>query len=88
MSNCPALPDYRGTLFIGADRPGVIAALRHGVTTKIPPVADALDFTQRDINEALNRGFIRRSHQRPWDKAWLFELTPAGRAVVAVQESL
>ncbi len=82
-SNPPTLPDYAGTTFYPHKRPGVMAALFHGHAhkAKLTPVADNPAWTQRDINEMMQRGWVKRSRQRGIDKAWWFELTTEGRNV-------
>ncbi len=78
----PSLPDYRDTPLNLNQRPGIAAALQHGLDIGIlPPVEDNPAWTQRDINEMVNRGLAQRFQQRPQDKAWRYVLTPAGVAL-------
>jgi len=81
----PNLPTYTDTPFISANRPGVVAALKHGVTATLPPTVDGTPYKQRDLNEMVSRGWVTRLRQRPFDKAWTWTLTKEG---VGVAESL
>lgn len=79
--NSPFIPDYTDTQLHLHHRPGIVAALKHGPV--LPPVNDNPAWKQRDINEMLSRGLVRRHKQRSYDKAWLYELTPDGAALAA-----
>jgi len=77
----PALPRYGDTPFIAVNRPGVVAALKHGIKATLPPTVDGTPYTQRDLNEMIDRGWVTRFRQRPEDKAWSYALTKQGGRV-------
>ena len=83
---CPCLPDYRDTpLDLTGERGERLAhALHRGwhvgfidATVDVPEWR----WTQRDINELINRGLVKRHKQRPIDNAWTYTLTTSGRAL-------
>lgn len=68
----PALPRYRDTPYTPTE--GIEWALAKGIGATLQPVEDELDvlYTSRDINEMIDRGWVKRSHRRLIDKAWYY----------------
>ncbi len=73
MSSCPVRVNYAATPY--QRRPGITAALRCETICALPFDGETVPYTQRDINEMLDRGWVRRDHRREWDKAWVYRVT-------------
>lgn len=80
--NSPSRPNHAATPFDPAQRPGIVEALRLGLTETLGPTSDNnTDYTQRDLNEMVDRGWVTRFRQRSFDKAWTWALTKQGGRV-------
>lgn len=82
--NSPQRPNYAATPF-DPTQPrsfGIVEALKLGLQGTLGPTCDNnTDYTQRDINEMIDRGWVTRFRQRPFDKAWTYALTKQGGRV-------
>lgn len=77
--NSPARPNYALEPFDPVKRRGIVEALKLGTKQTLePPIDGNEDYTQRDINEMIDRGWAMRFRQRPADKAWRYVLTRQG----------
>lgn len=77
---CPAIPDYRGSEFIAADRPPVVAAMLSASASGIIAPPDGVRWFQRDLNELYSRDWARPYRMRV-DRLWYYRLTEIGQCV-------
>ena len=77
-----ALPRYGHVPFDPSHRTGVVEAFRVAVRNGgfLPPTTEATTYYQRDVNEMIDRGWLKKHERRRVDAMWNYMLTLDGVA--------